>query len=445
MPRMTFPDAQSYWISRRIPTDQFLLYCFDAAEPLDRLAASLLVRARQIPDLCLQIREVPFRLDVPWWTPMEPDPSLVVVHDGPRSWEQCRGDVAGLLTDSLDPTESPWRLHLFGPVSEAPEGRGDAVVAVLQVAHALGDGRRTAEIARLLFTDTPLPPSPTVGRWRPALATAVALGEIPVNLARLVLRMRPAYLAHRQRNLDTESGVIPEKPSSRSTLVTNGTPDWRREIRTVVVPSADLRGPGVTVTVGVLTAVSVALSRYAAEAVAEHGAAAEVTVARSGRSAARNHFCNVTVDLHPEIADLRQRALTIAASLRAQRLRADHPSRAVEERATAAVPAPLLRRGIDQFDFTAVPDEVTGNTVVSSVDRGPADLALGGGAVRFTAGFPALSAFMGLTHGVHGIGDRVTISVATSPAVVPDTDRYEEFLRDAVRQVSAANSSSGSP
>jgi hypothetical protein len=440
---MTFPDAQSYWISRRIPTDQFLLYCFDTGEPLDRVAASLIQRAALLPDLCLRVREVPFGLDVPWWTPMTPDSSLVVVHDDSRSWEQCCATVAELLIESLDPAESPWRLHLFGPVSGSPGGSGAAVVAVLQVAHALGDGRLTSEMARHLFADTTPPAYREARRWRPGLAAALALGEIPVNLVRLVLRTRPAYLAHRQRQIDTASGLIPEKPTSRARLVTNGTPDGRREIRTLVVPAADLRGPGITVTVGALTAISVALQRYVGEA--EHGAAAEVTVARSGRTAARNHFCNVTVDLHSEIDDLRRRGLAIAESLRAQRLRADHPSRAVEERATEAVPAPLLRRGIDQFDFTAVPDEVTGNTVVSSVDRGTADLTLGGGAVRFTAGFPALSAFMGLTHGVHGIGDRVTISVATSPAVVPDTDRYEQFLRDAVREVSAANSAHAAP
>ncbi|SKX84843.1 Uncharacterised protein [Mycobacteroides abscessus subsp. massiliense] len=55
----------------------------------------------------------------------------------------------------------------------------------------------------------------------------------------------------------------------------------------------------------------------------------------------------------------------------------------------------------------------------------------------FTAGFPALSPVMGLTHGVHGIGDTVTVSVHTSAAVMPDADHYEDLLADALTEVSA--------
>ncbi|MFF0817473.1 hypothetical protein ACFYVR_20250 [Rhodococcus sp. NPDC003318] len=41
-------------------------------------------------------------------------------------------------------------------------------------------------------------------------------------------------------------------------------------------------------------------------------------------------------------------------------------------------------------------------------------------------------------------GDTVTLSVATSPAVVPDVDAYERLLRDAVRQVASAPAADGS-
>ena len=40
-----------------------------------------------------------------------------------------------------------------------------------------------------------------------------------------------------------------------------------------------------------------------------------------------------------------------------------------------------------------------------------------------TAGYPALSPMMGLTHGVHGIGDTVAVSVHTTDAVL-DLDDY---------------------
>ena len=74
---------------------------------------------------------------------------------------------------------------------------------------------------------------------------------------------------------------------------------------------------------------------------------------------------------------------------------------------------------------------VSGHTVVSSVNRGPADLSFGGRPVVLTAGFPALSPMMGLTHGVHGIGEAVAVSVHADPGVV-DVDDYLERLAQAL-------------
>jgi hypothetical protein len=71
---------------------------------------------------------------------------------------------------------------------------------------------------------------------------------------------------------------------------------------------------------------------------------------------------------------------------------------------------------------------VAGNTVVSSVNRGPADLSFGDAPVVLTAGYPALSPAMSLTHGVHGIGDIVAISVHAAESAVADIDAYLELL-----------------
>ena len=71
---------------------------------------------------------------------------------------------------------------------------------------------------------------------------------------------------------------------------------------------------------------------------------------------------------------------------------------------------------------------MSGNTVVSSVNRGPADLNFGGARVVLTSGYPALSPMMGLTHGVHGIGDAIAISVHASASALPDIDAYLALL-----------------
>ncbi|MGC1740630.1 MAG: DUF1298 domain-containing protein, partial [Mycobacterium sp.] len=94
------------------------------------------------------------------------------------------------------------------------------------------------------------------------------------------------------------------------------------------------------------------------------------------------------------------------------------------DRAFAAVPAPLLRWGVSHFDPDVRPLQVYGNTVVSSVYRGPGDLRFGGAPVLLTAGCPALSPAMGLAHGVHGIGDTVAISVHAAESAIGDIDAY---------------------
>ena len=93
---------------------------------------------------------------------------------------------------------------------------------------------------------------------------------------------------------------------------------------------------------------------------------------------------------------------------------------------TEAARENLLRDGVDGRGIL-----VTGNTVVSSVNRGAADLSFGGAAVRFSAGFPALSPMMSLTHGVHGLGDTVAVSVKCDSVVV-DVDDYLRRLADAL-------------
>jgi hypothetical protein len=105
-------------------------------------------------------------------------------------------------------------------------------------------------------------------------------------------------------------------------------------------------------------------------------------------------------------------------------MRGEHAAMLTARAAFAATPAPLLRLGARQFDPAVRSPVVTGNTVVSSVNRGPADLCFGGRPVRLTAGFPALSPMQSLTHGVHGIGETIVLSVHADP----DNVDIEEYM-----------------
>jgi len=57
---------------------------------------------------------------------------------------------------------------------------------------------------------------------------------------------------------------------------------------------------------------------------------------------------------------------------------------------------------------------------------------LGDAPVVLTAGYPALSPSMGLTHGVHGIGDTIAISVHAAESAIGDVDAYVDRLNVAL-------------
>jgi len=414
--RLSAVDAQMYWMSAKIPNDQFLLYGFSGVpSDVEETLASVRVRAGGCTDLRLRVRDRRV-LAYPAWVPGDVSPDQFVVHElDDSSWAGCLAAIARLPEHQLDAQAMNWRLHVFAPVDGLP-GAGVGTVVVLQATHVLGDGIRSSALAAWLFGRAgEVPPVPAPPPFRGA-----ALPWLGLRAAR----------AHRQLVADTDTEVVPPQADSRPALQSNARPDGVRSIRTVIRNRAQL--PGSTVTVGVLAAVSTALADHLRELGDDPSAlGAEVPMATAGVRRAHNYFGNVGVALHPEL-DIGQRASRIAEELVQRRRRAAHPAMVAGSRAFAAVPAPLLRWGVGQFDPTVRSPTVIGNTVVSSVSRGPADLHFGELPVVLTAGYPGLSPMMGLTHGVHGIGDTIAVSVHAAESAIGDVEAYVERLESAL-------------
>jgi len=405
-------DAQTFWMSAKVPNDQFLLYAFEG-DPgdLDATLAALCRRAAGCPDLRMRIAD-DCRTRYPRWAPRAVAGDQFVRHPAGADWAGCLDAVAGLAGDQLDPVFAAWRLHVFPQVSGVP-GTDTAIVAVLQIAHALADGTRTAELAGWLFgRDVPVPRIAPVRRGNP------------------LKRGLAAARAHRQLLADIEAGRVPAPPPPRPLLPTNTSPAGRARVRALVRdrPALTANLPGATVTVAALAAIGEALAAQLGGLDVDR-LGAEVPMRNSGIPHAHNHFHNVGIGLYPQAGRI-ERAALIATDLRDARTRDAHPVYATERAALAATPAALLRWGTGRFDLGARPSAVTGNTVVSSINRGAADLRFGAAPVLLTAGFPALSPMMGLTHGVHGIGDTVVVSVhaADWPRGVFNLDEYVDRL-----------------
>jgi hypothetical protein len=411
--RLTPIDAQTFWLAAKIPNDTFLLFAFGGiAADLERTLEDVADRARSCPDLGVRIDDHG-SWTYPAWVRREVDRSQFVVHDlEDPTWTGCLSAVGALIADQLDAGDTAWRLHVFAGVVGVPGAEGPGTVAVLQISHALGGGGRTCAHAALMF-----------GR---------ACGEVPAinppstGPISLPLAGFRAARAHRRFLADVESGVVPAQAELRPLLRTNTRPSGFRSLRTVVRRRSELHGS--TVTVAVLSAVSAALAGQLRELGDDPSAlGAEVPMAKPPPRLAYNHFGNVGVGLHPELAAA-ARVTRIADDLAARRLRAGNQAMRVADLAFAATPAPLLRWGMDHFDPDVRPTAVTGNTVVSSVNCGAADFAFGGAPVTMAAAFAGLSPMMGLTHVVVGVGDTVAVGVQAAESALGGPDGMDAYV-----------------
>ena len=402
--RLTPVDAQTFWMSAKIPNDTFLLFGFAGVPAdLDQALEEVRLRAGRCAALCVRVDDRA-RLAYPAWATRAVDGRQFVVHDlDDPTWSRCLAAIIPLIDDQLDATAVAWRLHVFPAVEGVPTVSGPGTVAVLHISHALGGGGRTSVSAALMFGR--LGAMPEVTPWRAG----------PAQLPLLGFR---AARAHRRMVSDTAAGVVPPPAATCPALRTNARPSGTRGLRTVVRPRSALSEP--TVTVAALAGISAALAEHL-RALGDDPATlgAELMIAKSPPRRSYNHFGAAGIGLYPGL-EVAERADRIAADIDARRRRAGHPAMRAADVAFAATPAPLLRWGITQFDPHVQLASVTGNTVVSSVNGGAADFAFGGAPVAVLAAFPGLSPMMGLTHCVCGIGDTISIAVHAAESAVGD-------------------------
>lgn len=411
--RLTPIDAQTFWLSAKIPNDTFLLFGF-AGVPTDlgQTLTDVAARARTHQDLTVRVDDRG-GLSYPAWVHRDVDQSQFVVHDvDDRTWAGCLAAVGGLVAQQLDAQQTAWRLHVFTGIDGVPGVAGPGTVAVLQISHALGGGGRTSAHAALMF-----------GRVGGEVPEMHPPGAGPLSLP---LSGFCAARAHRLLMADVEAGRVPAQAQLRPLLRTNARPSGERGLRTVVCARSALART--TVTVAVLAAVSTALAGHLRDLGDDPSAlGAEVPMTKPPPRLAYNHFGNVGVGLYPSLSAA-ERSTRIAGDLADRRARAGHAAMRAADLAFAATPAPLLRWGMDKFDAEVRPPEVTGNTIVSSVNCGAADFAFGGAPVTLAAAFAGLSPMMGLTHVVVGVGDTLTIGVQAADSALGGAGGLDAYV-----------------
>ncbi len=124
--RLSAVDAQTYWMSAKIPNDTVLLYGF-AGVPADPEAAieEIVGRARGCPDLTMRVDDGG-PLTYPAWVHRDVDRSSVRACTKARTFQACLDQVGEITADRLDARVAAWRLHVFTGVEGVPGAAGRA-------------------------------------------------------------------------------------------------------------------------------------------------------------------------------------------------------------------------------------------------------------------------------------------------------------------------------
>ena len=224
--RLTPTDAQTYWLSAKIPNDTFLLFGFAGVPPdLEAALDDVASRARRHPDLTVRIEDGGF-LTYPAWVHRDVDRSQFVVHDiEDRTWAGCLPAVSTLIDDQLDAGTMTWRLHVFTGIDDVPGSWARARLWCCR-SHT-----RSAAAAAPPPCGPDVRPRPRRGaRDQSAVGGPLALPVAGFRAAR----------AHRRMLADIDAGSVPPRAELRPPLRTNARPSGQRSLRTVVRKRADL-------------------------------------------------------------------------------------------------------------------------------------------------------------------------------------------------------------
>src|SRR6478735_2019005 len=115
--RLSAVDAQTYWMSAKIPNDTVLLFGFAGVPAqLEVAIAEIAARARGCPDLTVRVDEGG-PLTYPAWVHREVDRSMFALYDlDDRSFHGCLDRVREVTAARLDARAAAWRLHVFSDV-----------------------------------------------------------------------------------------------------------------------------------------------------------------------------------------------------------------------------------------------------------------------------------------------------------------------------------------
>lgn len=448
----------------RHPSNIVAVYVFDAsaerAVPPSRERVQEWMRDRlgYSPVFRRRLERLPGDIDLPYWVPDAGfDIADHVTIAGPelRAWPAVRRRISDIASARMDLSRPPWELHLFEEVAgfRGADG-GPVTIVVLKFHHSVGDGVATRELELKLFgADVSGPSAPTADLrpWSAQAALIRAVGVMPyrcVRFAEGLLRTRSAAKTARARNA---AGVIREPLAVRPATRFNRRVGPKTAFDLVTIPMRDVLdakaafAERITVNDLMLAVVSGALTTYLAEQNETPDVSLAAMVPISMRGLAQwdslNQLCQMSVDLHTDLADPLDRLRAIRQSAQREKQRYADSSVLRRESRMQTSPAWLLRLAgwaRAQRVFDDVETVPLTNTTISNVPSVGERLEFMGAPVVSAFGVLPVMDGDGLRHLITSQGSELLISYSVDAEMMPDPEHYGELLRQSFRHLADA-------
>jgi diacylglycerol O-acyltransferase len=428
-------------------------YVFDpagATVDLEAVLEWLTPRIEHSPVFRSWIRRVPADLDYPYWAPdAEFDLRNHVTVEPARApgWPAVRDRIVEVCGTRLASARPPWEVLVITDVSGVDRVPDGACVVVLKIHHAVGDGMATVELARELFAAQPLPAGTGYRDVSSGAAFGRAVLRIPGNALRFARGSLRAQALTRAAARAAASGEI-RTPRFRWPMTRfNRTHGGGITFDVVTFDLAEIRAlrsrhPGIAVTDVIAAVVGDAMSSYlrADGEVPAGSLGGKVSYSLRGAvdSDSGNNFVVLSVDLHTDVEDPVERLRAIHDSMASEKRRFAHPAVAELSGALDVAPAVYVNWLVWRRSRLPIGRGETvslGNTMLSNVPRGAENMRFLGGRAVESFGILGVGDGSRLNHYVVSVGDRLTVTFAADPDVMPDPDRYAGALRRAYRTV----------
>ena len=434
---------------------------FEGSMRFSDFRETMAARIHLVPRLRQRLTMVPFGIGKPYWVE---DPGFNldmhlqhVALPSPGNWKELRGLAARIFSVPLDRSRALWEMTFVEGLDEIPQVPPGSVAVISKVHHAAVDGVSGSDMIGMLLDVTKeprtftLPPPRTVPPMPNELEvlshTARKIMGKPSEIKRVALEIKDALAAAAKvRDKGVEPPPVPmTAPTTPINHTITGQRIWNTALLELDRVKAIRRITRSTLNDVIVAICAGALRRYLDEKgeLPQKPLIAMVPVSTRGKDEhgkMGNKVSAMLLDIATDVADPVERLKLISSHAQGGK---------AFERAGATrafvdlwefVPfglASRVSRLYSRFRVSEMHNPLF-NLVITNVPGPQVDLYMAGHKLLATMGMAPLVDGMGLLITVLSYNGVISISPTSSPAVMPDLDRFSRYLRESANELEAA-------